>query len=155
MAVRVGGRAGPVAGGNRCHDLWAKDHPGGRPRPYWNWEPTNCRLEDIDAAKFCRVMSGRKGLLLVGAQVPWQGEGLRIVLRSWKTPTLFAAEPSCGQGSLCHALTPVTDNKADPPPLRRSRWPSSTVQACHSIARVALLFGVGSRLPCATRMRCI
>lgn len=34
--------------------------------PYWKWEPSACRLEEVDEAKFCRVMKGRKGLLFAG-----------------------------------------------------------------------------------------
>ncbi|CAN0202375.1 unnamed protein product, partial [Laminaria digitata] len=34
--------------------------------PYWKWKPDNCRLDEVDAAKFCIVMEGRKGLLFVG-----------------------------------------------------------------------------------------
>ncbi|CAM9571411.1 unnamed protein product [Ectocarpus sp. 8 AP-2014] len=34
--------------------------------PYWKWEPSACRLEEVDKAKFCRVMEGRKGLLFAG-----------------------------------------------------------------------------------------
>lgn len=48
-----------------CTALWAARHPG-TSRPYWSWEPANCRLEEITADGFCRAMEGRKGLLLVG-----------------------------------------------------------------------------------------
>ncbi|CAN0339444.1 unnamed protein product, partial [Pylaiella littoralis] len=41
-------------------------HEGEGPQPYWAWEPSACKLEEVDAAKFCRVMKGRKGLLFVG-----------------------------------------------------------------------------------------
>lgn len=52
----------------RCDAVWEdEDHPGPKvPRPYWSWEPSNCTLDAVDEAKFCRVMEGRKGLLLVG-----------------------------------------------------------------------------------------
>lgn len=55
-----------VWGGNRCNDIWTDKHGEEGPRPYWKWEPRNCRLEEVNAARFCRVMEGRKGLLLVG-----------------------------------------------------------------------------------------
>jgi len=45
--------------------IWdLNNHPG--PRPYWAWEPATCSLDSVDEAKFCQVMEGRKGLLLVG-----------------------------------------------------------------------------------------
>ena len=50
-----------------CERRWEKDHHGEGPRPYWMWEPLNCWLDELDAAKFCRVMEGRKGLLFAGA----------------------------------------------------------------------------------------
>eukprot|EP00752_Nemacystus_decipiens_P006289 g5669.t1 len=52
----------------RCDETWNdQDHPGPKvPRPYWEWEPAKCSLEAVDEAKFCRVMKGRKGVLLVG-----------------------------------------------------------------------------------------
>lgn len=50
-----------------CADRWAKEHrEGDGPQPYWNWEPSACTLQEVDASKFCQVMKGRKGLLLVG-----------------------------------------------------------------------------------------
>lgn len=44
-----------------------RDHPGPKvPAPYWAWEPAKCSLDAVDKVKFCGVMEGRKGLLLVG-----------------------------------------------------------------------------------------
>lgn len=34
--------------------------------PYWSWEPSDCWLESVDAAKFCDIVEGRKGILFVG-----------------------------------------------------------------------------------------
>eukprot|EP00903_Cladosiphon_okamuranus_P013819 g12861.t1 len=47
----------------KCDAVW---NGGERPRPYWEWEPANCSMEAVDELKFCQVMEGRKGLLLVG-----------------------------------------------------------------------------------------
>lgn len=33
------------------------------------WEPKNCALEAVTSEKFCQVMEGRKGLLLVGEEL--------------------------------------------------------------------------------------
>ncbi len=52
--------------GCSCSALWALENPGAGSRPYWTWQPTRCELEEVTAAGFCRVMEGRKGLLLVG-----------------------------------------------------------------------------------------
>lgn len=41
--------------------------------PFWKWQPDNCRLEEVDAAKFCDVMEGRKGLLFVGEGLEGRG----------------------------------------------------------------------------------
>ncbi|CAM9291210.1 unnamed protein product [Scytosiphon promiscuus] len=51
---------------NHCSALWAARHPERGSRPYWRWEPANCRLEEVTADGFCGAMEGRKGLLLVG-----------------------------------------------------------------------------------------
>lgn len=51
---------------SKCADHWAKEHVGEGPQPYWTWEPSACTLDEVDSAKFCDVMKGRKGLLLVG-----------------------------------------------------------------------------------------
>ncbi|CAB1096144.1 unnamed protein product [Ectocarpus sp. CCAP 1310/34] len=53
----------------RCSERWSAEHDGVGPvppMPYWKWEPSACRLEEVDEAKFCRVMEGRKGLLFAG-----------------------------------------------------------------------------------------
>ncbi|CAM9720701.1 unnamed protein product, partial [Ectocarpus sp. 12 AP-2014] len=53
----------------RCRERWTDEHQGQAPlppMPYWKWEPSACRLEEVDKTKFCGVMEGRKGLLFVG-----------------------------------------------------------------------------------------
>ncbi|CAM9583173.1 unnamed protein product, partial [Ectocarpus sp. 12 AP-2014] len=50
----------------RCSEIWLEEHKGQGPpppMPYWKWEPSACRLEEVDENKFCRVMEGREGLL--------------------------------------------------------------------------------------------
>lgn len=54
------------AGLSRCSSVWARQHPNKGPMPYFEWQPQECWLEKVDAAKFCHVMEGRKGLLFVG-----------------------------------------------------------------------------------------
>ena len=49
---------------NKCKHGWDDIHD--TPQPYWKWEAEDCHLENMDKEKFCRVMNGRKGLLLVG-----------------------------------------------------------------------------------------
>ncbi|CAM9357325.1 unnamed protein product [Scytosiphon promiscuus] len=49
-----------------CDEKWSAEHDEAEIRPYWRWVPANCRLEEVDAARFCRMMEGRKGVLLVG-----------------------------------------------------------------------------------------
>lgn len=55
--------------GSRCAVSWNKLHKSEEPVPYWNWEPTHCSLDAVDADKFCLAMKGRKGVLLVGEDV--------------------------------------------------------------------------------------
>lgn len=50
----------------RCSERWASEHEGNEIMPYWTWEASNCRLEEVDAEKFCRGMEGRKGILFAG-----------------------------------------------------------------------------------------
>ena len=52
----------------RCQNKWdVQDHPVGcDTRPYWAWEPSKCSLDPVNKDKFCKVMEGRKGVLLVG-----------------------------------------------------------------------------------------
>ncbi|CAB1111938.1 unnamed protein product [Ectocarpus sp. CCAP 1310/34] len=53
----------------KCQNIWNKrkrvEGETG-PRPYWAWEPTKCSLDAVSEEKLCRVLEGRKGLLLVG-----------------------------------------------------------------------------------------
>ncbi|CAB1104360.1 unnamed protein product [Ectocarpus sp. CCAP 1310/34] len=52
-----------------CGERWSEEHQGqghAPPMPYWKWEPSACRLEEVDQISFCGVMEGRKGLLFVG-----------------------------------------------------------------------------------------
>lgn len=53
---------------NRCGIIWNKTHDGEEQMRYWPWEPTQCSLEVVDAAKLCRAtsMRGRKEVLIVG-----------------------------------------------------------------------------------------
>eukprot|EP00903_Cladosiphon_okamuranus_P016384 g15109.t1 len=51
--------------------------------PYWTWEASNCRLEEVDIEKFCRVMEGRKGILFVGDSLTGQTvDTLAAILRA-------------------------------------------------------------------------
>ncbi|CAN0116813.1 unnamed protein product [Scytosiphon promiscuus] len=49
-----------------CRKRWEKDHASEEPMPYYSWETKRCRLAEVDMEGFCRVMEGRKGLLIVG-----------------------------------------------------------------------------------------
>ncbi len=66
----------------RCQRVWEREHPGEGPRPYWKWEPSNCKLDELDAAKFCRVMEGRRGILFAGASLYRTIRQRFLVLRS-------------------------------------------------------------------------
>lgn len=53
----------------RCQNIWnRREQVKGENshRPYWAWEPTKCSLDAVSEEKLCRVLEGRKGLLLVG-----------------------------------------------------------------------------------------
>ncbi|CBN79344.1 conserved unknown protein [Ectocarpus siliculosus] len=69
-----------------CGKRWSAEHEGEEPvppMPYWKWEPSACRLEEVDEAKFCRVMKGRKGLLFAGDSLTGEMiDTLRAVLRA-------------------------------------------------------------------------
>lgn len=55
---------------NRCSEKWGKLHSSEGKMPYYEWQAEECRLEKVDAAKFCHVMKGRKGILFVGEDCP-------------------------------------------------------------------------------------
>ena len=66
--------------------------------PYWKWKPDNCRLDEVDAAKFCRVMEGRKGILFVGERASNMEGG----------KACFTPPPRCIEGGWSPAAPLVT-----------------------------------------------
>ena len=69
--------------------------------PYWKWKPDNCRLDEVDAAKFCRVMEGRKGILFVGERASNMEGG-----REGGREGLFYSASSLYRGGLVTRCTP-------------------------------------------------
>ncbi|CAN0105017.1 unnamed protein product [Scytosiphon promiscuus] len=66
----------------RCSQAWAEENREGT-MPYWSWEASECRLESVDAAKFCDVVEGRKGILFVGDSLTGQMiDTLAAILRA-------------------------------------------------------------------------
>ncbi|CAN0037514.1 unnamed protein product [Ectocarpus fasciculatus] len=84
-----------------CYQTWAEHHGSEEPMPYYTWDAAECSLDDVDEEKFCRVMEGRKGILLVGERVSCASD--YHVVRTLVSVLRATSEPIHSKYQLHHA----------------------------------------------------